>query len=165
LVKITPLEVHNHQFGVGFRGFDRDEVRAFLALVSEEYEQAISEGTRLKDQMAEMKSRLDESRGREQSLQKAIEAADKIATEMKENARRECELLVKEAQVKAGRVLEQAQTRASGLEDRVNDLKLARDGFEHKLRALLDQYLRALDEAKKEDTEDRIFVLRRPAGA
>lgn len=167
-MKITPLEVHNHQFGVAFRGFDRDEVRAFLALVSEEFEHAIAESNKLKDQLAEVKGQLAESRNRERGLQTAIEAADRIAAEMKDTARRECEVVMREAQVKATRIIDQAQARVTSLEERVNELRMARGEFESRLRSLLDHYTRGLEigraEAPGED-QDRIFLLKRPSSA
>jgi len=167
-MKITPLEVHNHQFSTGFRGFDRDEVRAFLAMVSEEFEHAIAECNKLKDQLAESKGQLAESRNRERGLQTAIEAADRIATEMKDTARRECEIVMREAQVKAARLVDQAQARVISLEERVSELRMARSEFESRLRSLLEQYMRGLEAGRQEasdEDQDRIFLLRRPNSA
>lgn len=167
-MKITPLDVHNHQFGVGFRGYDRDEVRAFLAMVSEEFEQSIGEANKLKDQLAEVKGQLAESRNRERGLQSAIEAADRIAGEMKDTARRESDVVMREAQVKAERLLDHAQMRVTELEERVNELRFARGEFESRLRALLEHYLRGLDAGQIEvadEDQDRIFLLKRPNSA
>ena len=167
-MKITPLEVHNHQFGTGFRGFDRDEVRAFLALVSEEFEGAIAEGNKLKDQLAEVKGQLAESRNRERGLQTAIEAAERIAAEMKDTARRESEVVMREAQVSAARIIDQALAKVITLEERINELRMARGEFEFRLRSLLEHYMRGLEtggqEAPAED-QDRIFLLKRPNSA
>jgi cell division initiation protein len=164
-VKITPLEVHNHQFGVSFRGFDRDEVRAFLAMVSEEYEQAISELTRLKDQVAELREQLTASKSRERSIQKALESADRISKEIKDTARRESEVLIKEARLKANKLLEQTQNRITSMEDRIHELKTVRDRFEHRLRTTLEAQLQSLDRTREETTEDKVYVLKRPTTA
>ena len=40
-MKITPLDIQGHGFNHKLRGYDRDEVRAFLTLVSEEYLMAL----------------------------------------------------------------------------------------------------------------------------
>ncbi|MFQ5718509.1 MAG: DivIVA domain-containing protein [Acidobacteriota bacterium] len=164
-MRITPLEVHNHQFGRSLRGFDRDEVQAFLSLVSEELEQAISDSNRFKDQVAELREQLAESRSREQGFQKAMATADRVAAEIKQTAQREREVLIKEARLKANKLLEQAQTRAVALEDRVNELKMARDRFEHRLRAMLDEHLHLIEQVRDESDHDKIFVLRRPTTA
>ena len=164
-MRITPLEVHNHQFGTSLRGFDRDEVRAFLALVSEELEQAISDSTRFKDQIADVREQLTEAKGREQILQKAIATAERIANELKETARRESAILVKEARLKANKLLEQAQSRALSLEDRVNELKVMRNRFEHRLRSMLEEYLQIVDHGHDDRESDKIFVLQRPTSA
>jgi cell division initiation protein len=165
-VKITPLEVHNHQFGVSFRGYDRDEVRSFLAMVSEEFEQAISETTRLKDQMSELRTQLSETKTREKSIQKALEAADRISREIKDTARRESEVLVKEARLKANKMLEQAQGRVQTVEDRIHELKSMRERFEHRLRGVLEEHVNTLDRARREESgEEKLFVLQRPTTA
>jgi len=165
-VKITPLEVHNHQFGNSFRGYDRDEVRSFLAMISEEFEQAISEGTRLKDQMAEVREQLAETKSREKSIQKALEAADRISKEIKETARRESEVLIKEARLKANKILEQAQARVQEVEDRIHELKSMQGRFEHRLRAMLEEHISTLDRARKEQGgEEKLFLLQRPTSA
>ncbi len=165
-MKITPLEVHNHQFGVSFRGYDRDEVRSFLAMVSEEFEQAISETTRLKDQMSELRTQLSETKTREKSIQKALEAADRISREIKDTARRESEVLVKEARLKANKMLEQAQGRVQTVEDRIHELKSMRERFEHRLRGVLEEHVNTLDRARREESgEEKLFVLQRPTTA
>ena len=165
-MKITPLEVHNHQFGVSFRGYDRDEVRSFLAMVSEEFEQAISETTRLKDQMSELRTQLSETKSREKSIQKALEAADRISREIKDTARRESEVLVKEARLKANKMLEQAQGRVQTVEDRIHELKSMRERFEHRLRGVLEEHVNTLDRARREESgEEKLFVLQRPTTA
>jgi cell division initiation protein len=165
-VKITPLEVHNHQFGVSFRGYDRDEVRSFLAMVSEEFEQSISETTRLKDQMSELRTQLSETKTREKSIQKALEAADRISREIKDTARRESEVLVKEARLKANKMLEQAQGRVQTVEDRIHELKSMRERFEHRLRGVLEEHVNTLDRARREESgEEKLFVLQRPTTA
>ncbi len=165
-MKITPLEVHNHQFGVSFRGYDRDEVRSFLAMVSEEFEQAISETTRLKDQMSELRTQLSETKTREKSIQKALEAADRISREIKDTARRESEVLVKEARLKANKMLEQAQGRVQTVEDRIHELKSMRERFEHRLRSVLEEHVNTLDRARREESgEEKLFVLQRPTTA
>ena len=164
-VRITPLEVHNHQFGRAFRGLDQDEVRAFLAMVSEEYEQVISENTRFKDQIAELREQLIESRKRESSVQKALESADRIAREMKDGARRESEILVKEARLKANKLLEQSKGRMAAMEDRIEELKTLRDRFEHRLRSLLEEHGQILSRTREETGDDKLYLLKRPTSA
>ncbi len=165
-MKITPLEVHNHQFGNSFRGYDRDEVRSFLAMISEEFERAISEGTRIKDQMVEVREQLTATKGREKSIQRALESADRISKEIKDTARRESEVLIKEARLKANKILEQAQTRVQGAEDRIHELKSLQGRLEHRLRAILEEHANILDRARKEESGDEnLFIIQRTTSA
>ncbi len=165
-MKITPLEIHNHQFGTAFRGYDRDEVRSVLAMVSEEFEKAIAETTRMKDQMAELREQLNETRSREKSIQKALESADRISKEIKDTARRESEVLVQEARLKANKLLEQAEGRAQAVEDRITELKAMRQRLEHRMRTLLEEHVNTLDRNRREDAdEEKLFLVQRQTTA
>ena len=96
---------------------------------------------------------------------RSIATADRIANEIKETARRDSAILVKEARLKANKLLEQAQSRALSLEDRVNELKVMRNRFEHRLRSMLEEYLQIVDHGHDDGESDKIFVLQRPTSA
>ena len=98
-------------------------------------------------------------------LQKAIATADRISEEIKDTARRESEVLIKEARLKANKLLEQAQGRALGLEDRVSELKVARTRLEHRLRAVLEEHMQLVDHFRDDEEPEKIFVLQRPTSA
>jgi cell division initiation protein len=77
-------------------------------------------------------------------------------------ARRESEVLIKEARLKANKLLEQTQSRVTAMEDRIHELKTVRDRFEHRLRATLEAQLQSLDRTREETSEDKVYVLKRP---
>ena len=87
---------------------------------------------------------------------------------MKDTARRECDVVMREAQVKALRLLDQAQSRVTAMEERVNELRMARREFESRLRSLLDHYTRGLETGSQDapgEDQDRIFLVKRPNSA
>ena len=162
-MKISPLDIEGHSFLRKFRGYDPEEVRAFLMLVSEEYEKLIVENNKVREDEAKMQSILDEHRQREKILRETLYTAQKVSEDVKEQARREAKILLQEAQLKADRLLEAAQGRAVELEASVIDIRSEKQGFLLKLRAMIDQHQKLLElhEGQSEEDEKLHFLGRR----
>ena len=56
-MRMTPLDVQSHQFAHRLRGFDPDEVNAFLRIVSEDYEGLVHETDRQSDRIRRLEAR------------------------------------------------------------------------------------------------------------
>ena len=153
-MKITPLDIEGHTFGRKVRGYDRDEVRAFLTLISEEYEKLIVENHKFRDDIAKMQSILDEHRQREKILRETLYTAQEVSEDLKEQARKEGKLVLQEAQLKADTVLEHAQGRAADLEASLTDLRLEKQAYLGKVRALLDHHQKLLELHEVETAEE-----------
>jgi len=164
-MKITPLDIEGHTFGRKLRGFDRDEVRAFLSLVAEEYEKLIAENNQVKDEMGKMQSILDEHRQREKILRDTLYTAQQVSEDMKEQARREGRVVLQEAQIKADRVVDQAQSRAGNLEASIVDLRMEKEAYLRRVRTLLEHHQKLLDlhELSLED-EKKVYPMKRREG-
>jgi cell division initiation protein len=165
-MKITPLDIEGHTFSRKIRGFDRDEVRAFLSLVAEEYEKLIAENNQVKDEMGKMQSILDEHRQREKILRDTLYTAQQVSEDMKEAARREGRVVLQEAQIKADRVLDHAQSRAGDLEASIVELRMEKEVYLRRVRTLLEHHQKLLDlhEQSLED-EKKLHVMKRREGA
>jgi len=165
-MKITPLDIEGHTFSRKIRGFDRDEVRAFLSLVAEEYEKLIAENNQVKDEMGKMQSILDEHRQREKILRDTLYTAQQVSEDMKEAARREGRVVLQEAQIKADRVIDHAQSRASDLEASLVDLRMEKEAYLRRVRTLLEHHQKLLDlhEQSLED-EKKIHLMKRREAA
>jgi len=164
-MKITPLDIEGHTFSRKIRGFDRDEVRAFLSLVAEEYEKLIVENNQIKDEMGKMQSILDEHRQREKILRDTLYTAQQVSEDMKEQARREGRVVLQEAQIKADRVLDHAQSRVGDLEASIVDLRMEKEAYLRRVRTLLEHHQKLLDlhELSLED-EKKVHLMRRREG-
>ena len=57
-MKVTPLDLRQQKFKSVMRGFDRDEVVSFLSEVADDYEQALREADRLKDELTRSQASL-----------------------------------------------------------------------------------------------------------
>src|SRR3984893_842615 len=151
---ITPLEIQKQLFARKFKGFDSDEVRAYLQMVAEEVEILIKDVDRLSRENVMLREDLDDHNQRERILKDTLLSAQKVSEDVKSNARKEAELIVKDAELLSERLVAQAMTRVADLERTIQDLKVERRSARNKLQATLDtiQQLLMLD-AEQEANE------------
>jgi cell division initiation protein len=100
-MRITPLDIQQKQFPMKFRGFDVEEVYAFLEVIREEMEELLRENASLKENVQRSESQIKGYRDMEATLQETLMTAQQMVEDYKTNARKEAELVVKEAELKA----------------------------------------------------------------
>ena len=100
-MRITPLDIQQKQFKIKFRGFDVEEVYAFLEIVREEMEDLLRENANLKENIQRSENQIREYRDMETTLRETLMTAQQMVEDYRTNARKEAELLVKEAETKA----------------------------------------------------------------
>ncbi len=146
-MRITPLDIRQQQFTIRtFRGFDRQEVEAFLDDVALDYEQLLKESALLKEQLATLEERSRGIEDREKMLQETLVTTQRLAEEMKENARREANLLIREAELQGDKFLEEARAEEAKIKAEILALKRTRRQLTEGLRVTLDMYQRLLAE-------------------
>lgn len=166
-MKVTPLDLRQMQFGSSMRGFDKQEVRAFLADAADDYEQALREIDRMRQELVRAEGALAEHRDRETNLRNTLLTAQRLADQIRENAEQEARMLVREAEGRADLLLEKAQARLQEVEREITELKLRRRDVEATLEASISALSNALDfvRAKDEVTKDEKVLLHRPRPA
>lgn len=162
---LTPLEIQKQSFARKLKGFDPNEVRAYLQMVAEEIESLLKDVDRLSRENVMLREDLDDHNQRERILKDTLLSAQKVSEEVKSNARKEAELIVKDAELLSERLVSQAMNRVADLERTIQDLKVERRSARNKLQATLDtiQQLLMLD-AEQEANELPITSLHRKAG-
>ncbi|MGH7312341.1 MAG: DivIVA domain-containing protein [Candidatus Rokuibacteriota bacterium] len=142
-MRLTPLDIRQQQFTVRMlRGLDAQEVDAFLEDVAEDYESVLKENGLLREQLSALEER---SRGlvdREKALQDTLLATQRLAEEMKESARREAQLIMREAELRGDKFVEDLRAEEAHIRSEINELKRARRQVAEDLRATLDRYHR-----------------------
>ncbi len=151
---LTPLEIQKQNFARKLKGYDRDEVRAYLQLVADEIERLVKEIDRLLRENAALREDLQDHNQRERILKDTLLSAQKVSEDVKSNARKEAELIVKDAELLSYRLVGQAMSRMAALARTIQDLKIERRSARNKLQATIDtiQQLLALD-AEQEANE------------
>lgn len=162
---LTPLEIQKQSFARKLKGFDPNEVRAYLQMVAEEIETLLRDVDRLSRENTMLREDLDDHNQRERILKDTLLSAQKVSEEVKSNARKEAELIVKDAELLSERLVSQAMNRVADLERTIQDLKVERRSARNKLQATLDtiQQLLMLD-AEQEANELPITSMHRKTG-
>jgi cell division initiation protein len=150
-VKITPVDIKNQQFGKSFRGYDPSEVDSYLEMVCSSLEDLIKENAGFKEKLSSVESTLVGYQDLEGNLKSALVTAQKSAEEIRENAAKEAQLLMRETKMKADRNLEEAYGTLSGLKKKIADLENTRREYLARLKSLVETHLRVLESMEKED--------------
>jgi cell division initiation protein len=143
-MRITPLDIQQKQFPIKFRGFDMEEVYAFLEVVREEMEELIRDNAFLKESIARLEEQVKENRNIEGSLRETLLMAQQMVEDYKLNARKEMELLMREAELRSETMIGEAQEKVIKIHEDIMDLKGIRRHFREELRRLIDSHSRML---------------------
>ena len=155
VMKITPLDLRQARFRAALRGFDKTEVTALLTEAADDYEQALREIDRLRQELSRMEALLGDHRERETNLRNTLLTAQKLADQIKESAQNEGKLIVREAEGRAAMVLEKAQARLDDIEREINELRLRRRNVEGSLEASIQALYHALEFMREQDKPER----------
>ena len=150
-MRITPVDIRNLEFGKSFRGYDPSEVDSFLERVYSSLEDLIKENAGLKERLTAVESTLIGYKDLEGNLKAALVTAQKSAEEIRENATKEAQLLMRETKIKAERNMEEALNTVSGLKKQIADLENTKKGYLARLKSLVETHLRVLESMEEED--------------
>jgi cell division initiation protein len=154
-MKVTPLDLRQQKFKTVMRGYDRAEVESFLAETADDYEQALRDADRLRDELARAQSALDEHRESERNLRNTLLTAQRLADEIKANAEAEAKRLLREAEGRADLVQHKAQSRVEEVQREIDGLRLKRRDVESSLEATICSLRNALEFVREQDQKER----------
>lgn len=148
-MKFSPLDIQHMEFGSGLNGYNKNQVRNFLEKIAEQTEDLLREQQRLNDELFKRDRRVEELQSAELELKRAVIAAERIGNEMKQNAKREAQILLKEAEASRDEMMREAQARVKDLNGELARLERERDLFREQFRGMLQAFERSLDAAPK----------------
>jgi cell division initiation protein len=141
LMKVTPLDIQQKRFHVAFRGYERTEVEAFLDVVREEMEGLVREVTELREFHQTYDERMRDYRDREDTLKSTMITTHKLVEDLKENARKESALMVKDAEIKYQQTLERAREERLRLESELLELRRQKHHFLEDMKKTIQMHL------------------------
>ena len=167
-MKLTPADVQRQIFSARFRGFDKDEVRTFLAAVAEEMAGLQRDKDHVEQQLRHLELIVNEHRERESILKNTLLTAQRLSGELKEAAGNEAKLILREAQGRADMLLQKTQVRLEELDHDINELRLRRRDAEGSVESTIQALYRALEFIRDQDqarSSDDKLLLHRPRQA
>jgi cell division initiation protein len=157
-MNITPLDITQKQFRKVFRGYDAEEVEAFMTLVATEFETLVKEANALRENHQRQVEEIAEYRSRERALQETLVTAQKASEEIREAARKEAEITLSDAELQAEKIVQAGHQRFLRIVDDINELKRQRIQFETALKTIVESHIKLLD-AFREPARDESVPL------
>jgi cell division initiation protein len=154
-MNVTPLDLRNQQFRSVMRGFDRDEVLAFLAEASDDYAAALREADQLRQEVARLDGVVNEHRDNEKNLRNTLLTVQRLADEIRDNAHQQAAQIVKDAESRANLVLDKAHSRYEDVQREIDGLRLKRREVENSVESIITALRNTLDFVREQDTRDR----------
>ena len=140
-MKITPLEIRQKAFERALRGYDKDEVNAFLLSLSQEWERALDEAKELRVKHETSEREVNKLREVESSLYRTLKTAEDTGANVIGQANKAAELHLKETQLRAEGMLNEAKVKAKDtIELAEVTSKQMLEEMEDRLKALVQQY-------------------------
>lgn len=154
-MNVSPLELRQQKFSTAFRGFDPVEVGAFLTAVADDYENAVREADRMRQELARMEGQLKGHVEQEKSLQSALIMAQKMADTIKATAEDQASRIIREAEIRSESLLQKSQARLEDIQREIDGLKLKRRDVEMTLEASISALHNTLDFVREQDARER----------
>jgi cell division initiation protein len=158
-MRITPLDVQQRRFARALRGYDREEVEAFLSLVATELEDLVRANMALREEAQRKDEVIADHRSRERALQETLVTAQKASEEIRDAARKEAEIALSEAELQAERIVQGAHQRFLRIVDDIHEMKRQRVQFEAMLRSLVESHAKLLDAFRESGGDDPVEFL------
>jgi cell division initiation protein len=153
-MKITPLDIQQMVFRTKLRGYDREEVNRFLEELAQTVESLNRDNAQLRERLAMTEQQVSELKRTETTLSNTLVAAQSLADDVKRSANRDAELIVKEAELKAGEVIRQARVELGETQRDLSQLQKQRLLMVERMRATLHTFERMLDVESAEVYQD-----------
>jgi len=142
---LTPHDIRGHEFPRSFRGYDAALVESFQQRVAEEFERVMRERAQGEERLRAFQEQLRAFRDRERAMNEALLAAQQLRVDAEQVARRDAELILREARTEALGILNEARTEERMLRERTDAGKRQFAAFLANFRALLERQLGEVD--------------------
>ena len=166
-MNVSPLDLRQQKFRSAFRGLDPVEVSSFLLAVADDYEQALRDADRLRQEVARLEMVVRGHVEQEKSLQNTLITAQRLADDIKAGAEENALRIIREAESRSVLLIEKTQARVEDIQRDIDGLKLKRRDVETSIESSIQALRNTLEfvrEQEQRDREDKI-LLHRPRHA
>ena len=152
---VSPIDMRQRKFSTAMRGYEREEVTAFLTEAAVDYENALRENDRLRQEIVRLKTSLNQFKELEGSLKSTLMSAQKVADDMHENAVQESARILSDAEARAELVIQKSQAKIDGAQREIDEMRLKRREVETSLEATISTLRATLDYVREQDRRER----------
>ena len=138
--EITPNDILQREFSQSFRGSKPEEVKDFLKLVASEVEELLRSNMFLEDKIKQLDEVVDEYRQMESTLKNTLISSQRIGQEIKEEAERKSNILIREAEIEAERIIQKSKQRKERLEEETFQLLNQHQRFRTEFVSLIESH-------------------------
>ena len=153
-MSVSRIDVLNRSFAKSVRGYDTDEVDAFLQEVAETLGRLSEERTLLTNRVSLLEAELVSFRERESTLRDTLMTTQRMTEGLKATAQREAQVIVAEAQARAENIINQSGLKLARLQESILNAKKMKAQLSMRLRAVAEEHLRLLDMDREDDNSD-----------
>lgn len=157
-MKFSPFSIKNQEFGKVVRGYDKDEVRAYLEKLSDEFELIQNQNTSLADELDKLRGQVQEYRKIEKSLQNTLLTAQESSSKSVESAKKQTALMIREAELKSTQIVERAKEQADFIRDSVLKLREEKNLLMARLKAMINSQASILELNVEEEVSESVRV-------
>ena len=153
-MKLTPMDINNKEFKRGLRGYNPEEVDEFLDEVVENYEELYKDNSKLREKVATLTEQIEHYSKIESTIQNTLVLAQNAADQAKSSAEKEAELVVKNANETAQRIVDKAHADVIQINDEYDRVKQEFIKFRAKFRNFINTQLETFDDLEKDVTKN-----------
>jgi len=146
---LTPLDVRRYDFGKAMRGYDPDRVNQFREQVAEELERLARLNQDLDAKAKGFHEQLRAFRERDKAINEALVSAQQLRGEIREQAEKEAQLILREARADGERIIEDARAEIRRMEDQIVSLDRGRRAYLAQVRLLIERQLSEITAAEQ----------------
>ena len=153
-MKLTPMDINNKEFKRGLRGYNPEEVDEFLDEVVENYEELYKDNSKLREKVTSLTEQIEHYSKIETTIQNTLVLAQNAADQAKSSAEKEAELVVKNANETAQRIVDKAHADVIQINDEYDRVKQEFIKFRAKFRNFINTQLETFDDLEKDVTKN-----------
>lgn len=150
-MKLTPLDIKKQEFKRSLRGYDPIEVDAFLDMVADEFEAIIREKNHMADEILKLRTQLQDYQQVERSLKETLVNAQENITVSRQTSQREADIVLREAELKASKIIENAKIKLARLKNDIMVIRAQKESFARRLRHLLESQVELINVLELDD--------------
>ncbi len=145
-MKLTPLDIRHKEFSRAMRGYKDLEVDEFLDEIADEFERIFNENIDYQERLEKVEDKVEQYRNIEETLKKTLVSAQQQAEEMKQNSKKEADLILRDAELKSRSILNDSYAERQKIQRSVQALKQKQEDLKYQMRTMLETYLNILDQ-------------------